>query len=53
VHPATATSVNTTLPPAQKVVGPPAEILALGFLITLTKIVVDSAVPHALVVTQE
>jgi len=36
-------AVNTTLSPAQKVVGPPAEIVGVGRGLTVTPVVVDAA----------
>ena len=41
VIPLATDEVNTTLPPAQKVVGPLAEIVAVGAVFTVTVILFD------------
>ena len=49
--PPTRVSVSVTLPPSQKVVGPPAVILALGFLFTVTLISLERLVAQSLLVS--
>ena len=46
-----ALAVNVTLPPLQKVVGPPAEMVAVGFEFTVTAVTVEVAKHPAALVT--